>query len=116
MFDQLLLLKEGGQSIYFGEIEEESSTVIGYFENNGARSCGPQENPAEWLMEMTSQAYSEKERLDWADIWQHCDMRRQAKEQISQMKRLLTDARPEITSRHALSTVKQLERPTIRLF
>ena len=113
MFDRLLVLTEGGQSIYFGDIGARSSAVIDYFENHGARFCNPHENPAEWLMEVTSQSYTEDNNIDWARTWQNSDMRRQAKDHIMQMKDLLTDSRPEGV---ALPTIRQLEMTTIRLF
>lgn len=43
-FDQLLFLAKGGKPVYFGEIGEQSRTLLDYFERNGARSCAPSEN------------------------------------------------------------------------
>ena len=45
VFDRLLLLKKGGQTVYFGDIGPNSQTLISYFERNGAAKCGPLENP-----------------------------------------------------------------------
>ena len=45
VFDRLLLLRKGGQTVYFGDIGPNSSKLIGYFEGNGAAKCGPEENP-----------------------------------------------------------------------
>ena len=45
VFDRLLLLKKGGQTVYFGDIGPRSSTMIDYFQKNGARKCGESENP-----------------------------------------------------------------------
>ena len=45
VFDRLLLLRKGGQTVYFGDIGERSSTLISYFERNGARHCDDAENP-----------------------------------------------------------------------
>ena len=50
-FDRLLMLKKGGQTVYFGDIGENSSTLLGYFERQGARPCGKEENPAEYILE-----------------------------------------------------------------
>lgn len=44
-FDRLLLLRKGGQTVYFGDLGKNSSTMISYFERNGARHCDPEENP-----------------------------------------------------------------------
>lgn len=46
-FDRLLFLAKGGKTVYFGDIGESSHTLLDYFESNGARKCGDQENPAE---------------------------------------------------------------------
>ena len=45
VFDKLLLLKKGGQTVYFGDLGPAASTVIKYFETNGARPCDRLENP-----------------------------------------------------------------------
>lgn len=45
VFDKLLLLRKGGQTVYFGDLGPQSSTVINYFERNGARPCEDTENP-----------------------------------------------------------------------
>lgn len=45
VFDRLLLLRKGGQTVYFGDIGHNSSTLINYFERNGAAQCGENENP-----------------------------------------------------------------------
>ncbi|KAL1612153.1 Multidrug resistance protein [Paraconiothyrium brasiliense] len=54
MFDELLLIGTGGKTLYFGEIGPDSQTVVSYFEKKGATSCRADENPAEWLFEITS--------------------------------------------------------------
>jgi ATP-binding cassette, subfamily G (WHITE), member 2, PDR len=51
-FGRLLLLAPDGKPVYFGEIGYEASTVVSYFERNGAKTCHPDANPAEWIMEV----------------------------------------------------------------
>jgi hypothetical protein len=34
--------------VYFGDIGKNSTTLLNYFEANGARKCGNDENPAEY--------------------------------------------------------------------
>lgn len=46
-FDRLLFLAKGGKTVYFGDIGENSRILLDYFESNGARQCGSEENPAE---------------------------------------------------------------------
>jgi ATP-binding cassette subfamily G (WHITE) protein 2 (SNQ2) len=45
VFDRMLLLRKGGQTCYFGDIGRNATTLINYFERNGARKCLPNENP-----------------------------------------------------------------------
>ncbi|KUI55507.1 ABC transporter CDR4 [Cytospora mali] len=63
-FDRLLFLTEGGKTSYFGDIGENSKTLLDYCESNGARKCGPQENPAEYIIEVAS-----GQTPDWHSAW-----------------------------------------------
>ena len=45
VFDRLLLLRPGGQTVYFGDLGHHCETLINYFQKNGARHCEPEENP-----------------------------------------------------------------------
>jgi ATP-binding cassette subfamily G (WHITE) protein 2 (SNQ2) len=68
-FDRLLLLKKGGQTVYFGEIGERSRTMINYLESNGARKCDPSENPAEYMLEVIGAGTTGLCDCDWFDTW-----------------------------------------------
>jgi hypothetical protein len=48
--DDLLLLKKGGHSVYFGELGYQSKTMIDYFEGHGAAKIEPGDNPANWML------------------------------------------------------------------
>ncbi|GAV46590.1 hypothetical protein ZYGR_0A01820 [Zygosaccharomyces rouxii] len=72
-FDRLLLLKKGGQTVYFGDIGENSSTVLDYFERNGARHCEEKENPAEYILEAIGAGATATVKDDWHEIWQKSD-------------------------------------------
>ena len=43
--DRMLLLKKGGKTVYFGDLGDNATTMIDYFESNGARRCDSSENP-----------------------------------------------------------------------
>jgi ATP-binding cassette subfamily G (WHITE) protein 2 (SNQ2) len=45
VFDRLLLLRKGGETVYFGDLGHNSTTMINYLEKNGGRKCGHDENP-----------------------------------------------------------------------
>jgi ATP-binding cassette subfamily G (WHITE) protein 2 (PDR) len=51
-FDRLLFLAAGGKTVYFGDIGENSKMLTSYFERNGSRKFGPDENPAEVMLEV----------------------------------------------------------------
>lgn len=68
-FDRLLLLKKGGQTVYFGDIGKHSVTILEYFERNGARHCDPRENPAEYILEAIGAGATAVTDQDWHDVW-----------------------------------------------
>jgi ATP-binding cassette, subfamily G (WHITE), member 2, PDR len=68
-FDRLLFLKTGGQTVYFGEIGENASTLISYFERNGGFKCPPNANPAEWMLEVIGAAPGSSTHIDWFKTW-----------------------------------------------
>lgn len=68
-FDRLLFLKRGGQTVYYGDIGENSSTLTDYFVRNGAKPCPPEANPAEWMLEVIGAAPGSYSSIDWFDVW-----------------------------------------------
>lgn len=67
-FDRLLFLAKGGKTVYFGQIGDNSRTLLDYFEGNGARKCDDQENPAEYMLEVVNNGYNDKGK-DWQSVW-----------------------------------------------
>jgi ABC-type multidrug transport system ATPase subunit len=52
-FDELLLLKRGGSTIYYGPLGEESATLVDYFESiDGAKRLQRGYNPATFMLEV----------------------------------------------------------------
>ncbi|KAK6881967.1 ABC multidrug transporter SNQ2 [Candida tropicalis] len=68
-FDRLLLLKKGGIVTYFGDIGPRSHILLNYFESNGARHCGDDENPAEYILEAIGAGATASSNFDWGEIW-----------------------------------------------
>lgn len=68
-FDRLLLLGKGGKTMYFGELGNDCQTMTSYFERNGAQSCDPTRNPAEWMLECIGAAPGINTDIDWAQTW-----------------------------------------------
>lgn len=67
-FDRLLFLRKGGETVYFGDVGENSRTMLNYFKSKGARHCLDEENPAEYMLEVVGQ-----EGRDWHAIWNDSD-------------------------------------------
>ncbi|KAK7706065.1 hypothetical protein SLS57_009846 [Botryosphaeria dothidea] len=68
-FDRLLFLAKGGRTVYFGNIGQNSRTLLDYYERNGARKCGDDENPAEYMLEIVGAGASGKSTQDWHEVW-----------------------------------------------
>ena len=45
VFDRMLLLRKGGQTVYCADVGPRATTLINYFERNGSRKCLDAENP-----------------------------------------------------------------------
>lgn len=68
-FDRLLLLETGGETIYFGDIGDDSSIIREYFSRHGAL-CPPNVNPAEYMLEAIGAGVTPRVgHRDWKDIW-----------------------------------------------
>lgn len=83
-FDRLLLLKRGGQTVYFGDIGENSSTLLTYFERNGARHCDQKENPAEYILEVIGAGATATVKEDWHEIWERSEEAEKVDRQVSE--------------------------------
>ena len=68
-FDELLLLKSGGRTVYHGELGHDSRSLIDYFEGNGGKKCPPKTNPAEYMLEAIGAGNPDYEGPDWGDLW-----------------------------------------------
>ncbi|KAG3002954.1 hypothetical protein PC120_g19411 [Phytophthora cactorum] len=53
VFDSLLLLKRGGEMVFFGDLGEEASNLVTYFESiDGVSKLEKEYNPATWMLEV----------------------------------------------------------------
>jgi ATP-binding cassette subfamily G (WHITE) protein 2 (PDR) len=59
--------------VYFGDIGQNSRTLLDYFEGKGARTCGAAEHPAEYMLEVVNQGTDPTSRKDWVDIWRESE-------------------------------------------
>ncbi|KAL2824025.1 ABC-2 type transporter-domain-containing protein [Aspergillus cavernicola] len=85
-FDRLLLLRSGGECAYFGDIGEDSSTLLAYFRRNGAE-CPPDANPAEWMLDAIGAGQTRHlGNCDWVKFWRASPELEQVKRQIVEIK------------------------------
>ncbi|KAK9170623.1 hypothetical protein Syun_002763 [Stephania yunnanensis] len=69
-FDELLLLKRGGQVIYAGPLGKDSEELINYFEAiSGVTKIPPGQNPATWMLEATSGASENRLGIDFTEVY-----------------------------------------------
>ena len=68
-FDRLLLLERGGETVYFGDIGDDSQIVREYFARHGA-PCPSNVNPAEFMLEAIGAGVTPRiGDRDWKDVW-----------------------------------------------
>ncbi|EAS35179.3 ABC transporter [Coccidioides immitis RS] len=84
-FDRLLFLAKGGKTVYFGDIGENSRTLLDYFERNGAEPCGSNDNPAEYMLDVVGAGPSGKSEQDWPTIWNESEEARRVQEEIDRI-------------------------------
>jgi ATP-binding cassette subfamily G (WHITE) protein 2 (PDR) len=80
----LLFLARGGKTVYFGELGDNSHTLLEYFETHGARKCGEDENPAEYMLEIVNAGKNENGE-EWFDVWKKSEESKGVQRQIDQL-------------------------------
>ncbi|KAG0503184.1 hypothetical protein HPP92_003256 [Vanilla planifolia] len=85
-FDQLFLMKRGGEEIYVGPLGRNSYELIRYFEAiNGVSKIKDGYNPATWMLEVTNLAQEEILGLNFAEIYKNSDLFRRNKALITEL-------------------------------
>ncbi|KAH6803219.1 pleiotropic drug resistance 4 [Perilla frutescens var. frutescens] len=74
-FDELLLMKRGGELIYAGPLGPKSTNLIEYFEViDGVPRIRPGYNPSTWMLEVTSSAEENRLGIDFAEVYRNSDL------------------------------------------
>ncbi|KAG2491996.1 hypothetical protein HYH03_009726 [Edaphochlamys debaryana] len=82
-FDQLLLLKPGGRTIYFGPLGPQQALLVAYLSSlPGVGGYEPHMNPANWMLEVTSPEAEANLGTDFAVIWQQSEAGRRGLERV----------------------------------
>ncbi|KAK6284613.1 hypothetical protein POUND7_003565 [Theobroma cacao] len=85
-FDELLLLKQGGQEIYVGPLGNNSCDLIKYFEGiEGVSKIKDGYNPATWMLELSTPAHEMALGVDFADLYKNSELHRRNKALIEQL-------------------------------
>ncbi|XP_071711640.1 ABC transporter G family member 35-like [Rutidosis leptorrhynchoides] len=85
-FDELLLLKRGGQVIYSGPLGRHSQSIIDYFQAvDGVPKIPEKYNPATWMLEVSSGAAEMRLGVDFAEIFSSSTMHQRNKALVKEL-------------------------------
>ncbi|KAF1949243.1 multidrug resistance protein CDR1 [Byssothecium circinans] len=93
-FDRLLLIAPGGKTVYFGDLGESSSTLVDYFERNGAPKIEADANPAEWMLQVIKPPQDGSKGIDWYQTWQNSPEHWNVKQELARLRTLATNQLP----------------------
>jgi ATP-binding cassette subfamily G (WHITE) protein 2 (SNQ2) len=101
VFDRLLLLRKGGQTVYFGDIGHNAIKIIRYFESNGSRPCAPDENPAEFMLDVIGAGATAVSAQNWFEIWQRSEEWAEVQREVDAIHEGGNNRPPVATSQHS---------------
>uniref|UniRef100_A0A0E0QPY6 ABC transporter domain-containing protein n=1 Tax=Oryza rufipogon TaxID=4529 RepID=A0A0E0QPY6_ORYRU len=78
-FDELFLMKQGGEEIYVGPIGQQSCELIRYFEIKDGY------NPSTWMLEVTSTTQEQRTCVDFSQIYKNFELYRRNKNLIKEL-------------------------------
>ncbi|KAL4583820.1 hypothetical protein LXL04_008404 [Taraxacum kok-saghyz] len=85
-FDELLLIKRGGQVIYAGPVGRNSEKIIEYFEEiPGVPKMPERTNPATWMLEVSSNAAAVRLDMDFSEYFRSSELQQRNKHLVMQL-------------------------------
>ncbi|CAN4126457.1 unnamed protein product [Withania somnifera] len=85
-FDELLLMKRGGQVIYGGPLGHHSHLLIEYFQSiPGVSGIKEGYNPATWMLDISAPTVEAQLQVDFADIYANSELYRRNQELIKEL-------------------------------
>ncbi|KAJ0959893.1 hypothetical protein J5N97_000327 [Dioscorea zingiberensis] len=85
-FDELFLMKRGGEEIYVGPLGHNSCELIKYFEGiKGVDKIKDGYNPATWMLEVTTLAQEDELGISFSEIYKNSDLFRRNKALIGEL-------------------------------
>ncbi|CAI5480135.1 unnamed protein product [Closterium sp. Yama58-4] len=86
-FDELLLMKRGGEVIYMGPLGTDSKIMIDYFQAiPGVPPIPAGYNPATWMLDISTPAMADKLNVDFAKIFRKSEQFHRNEELIESLK------------------------------
>ncbi|KAL8230374.1 hypothetical protein R6Q57_000152 [Mikania cordata] len=85
-FDELFLMKRGGQELYAGPVGRHSCDLIAYFEAiNGVSKIKDGYNPATWMLEVSTSAQELALGVDFTEIYRNSELYKRNKALIAEL-------------------------------
>ncbi|XP_042513197.1 ABC transporter G family member 31-like isoform X2 [Macadamia integrifolia] len=108
-FDELLLMKRGGQVIYGGKLGKNSQIMIDYFQKiSGIYPITTGYNPATWMLEITTPAAEQRIGQDFAHIYRNSDKYRELEALIESLSNPPIGSEPlKFSSTYAQDSISQ---------
>ncbi|KAL8199987.1 hypothetical protein R6Q57_011326 [Mikania cordata] len=109
-FDELFLMKRGGQAIYAGPLGRYSHLLVEYFQSiEGVSKIKEGYNPATWMLEVSSSVVEAQVGVDFAEIYANSDLYRRNEKVIKELKTPPPDS-------HDLHFATQYSQPSFEQF
>ncbi|KAJ3670859.1 hypothetical protein LUZ60_008285 [Juncus effusus] len=85
-FDELFLMKRGGEEIYVGPLGRHSSELIKYFESvEGVHKIKDGYNPATWMLEVTTLAQEDILGVSFTEVYKNSELYQRNKALIKEL-------------------------------
>ncbi|XP_038975955.1 ABC transporter G family member 36-like isoform X2 [Phoenix dactylifera] len=85
-FDELFLMKQGGEEIYVGPLGQHSCHLINYFEGiEGVSKIKDGYNPATWMLEMTTLVQEEMLGVNFREVYKNSKLHQRNKNLIKEL-------------------------------
>ncbi|XP_050231262.1 ABC transporter G family member 39-like isoform X2 [Mercurialis annua] len=85
-FDELLLMKRGGQVIYAGALGRHSHKLIEYFEAiPGVPKIKEGYNPATWMLDISATSFETQQNVDFAEFFSNSTLYQRNQEHIKEL-------------------------------
>ncbi|KAK9861402.1 hypothetical protein WJX84_004842, partial [Apatococcus fuscideae] len=110
-FDELLLLKRGGTTTYYGNLGADSCDLIAYLESiDGVPRIKRGINPATWMLDITSPAMEERLGVDFSQDYANSALARQCLEVVEESSQPREGTQPlHFANQYPLNFISQFQ-------